>query len=455
MSRPSILSSLERKFILLLGDLFIIVVSLNVLVNHAIDSEFISNNLKFWVFATGIATYLSLSYILDFYNLSKVSRRRYVISQSIYITGLFVFIIFLFTILAFDVSFWRKPLLFFLSLTPIQIALWRFFFGNVFRIIPVTKNVLYVYDEVTEKNIKTDIAAINGSEIETFYKVKLTYSLSQNSAINKKFFQSAVDKVDAYIINTKDYSNIPRSLEEMMLRSIIKGKEVISFTSFYENIYEAMPLRSHNDSFYEILQFRNKKIRYLQRIFTYGINFLLSVIIGFIFLLSVPFVWFLNLFFNRGPLFYVQKRVGLHGKEFKIYKYRSMVKDAEKLGAVMATKNDNRITPFGKIIRVFRVDELPQIISVIKGNMQFIGPRPERKVFVDQLNEMLPFYNVRHIIKPGITGWAQVKYKYGENLEDSLRKLEYDLYYIKNKSITLDLRIIMKTITTVLFSRGI
>ncbi|MGB5238141.1 MAG: sugar transferase, partial [Flavobacteriaceae bacterium] len=216
-----------------------------------------------------------------------------------------------------------------------------------------------------------------------------------------------------------------------------------------------MPLRSHNDSFYEILQFRNKKIRYLQRIFTYGINFLLSVIIGFIFLLSVPFVWFLNLFFNRGPLFYVQKRVGLHGKEFKIYKYRSMVKDAEKLGAVMATKNDNRITPFGKIIRVFRVDELPQIISVIKGNMQFIGPRPERKVFVDQLNEMLPFYNVRHIIKPGITGWAQVKYKYGENLEDSLRKLEYDLYYIKNKSITLDLRIIMKTITTVLFSRGI
>ena len=455
MARPSILSSLERKFILLLGDLFLIVVSLNVLVNHAIDSEFISNTLKFWVFATGIATYLSLSYILDFYNLTKVSRRRYVISQSIYITGIFVFIVFVFTILAFDVSFWRKPLLYFLTLTPIQIALWRFFFGNVFRIIPVTKNVLYVYDEVTEKNIKADTAAINGSEIETFYKVKLTYSLNQNSAINKKFFQSAADKVDAYIINTKDYSNIPKSLEEMMLRSIIKGKEVVSFTSFYENIYEAMPLRSHNDSFYEILQFRNKKIRYLQRIFSFGINFLLSVIIGFIFLLSVPFIWFLNLFFNRGPLFYVQNRVGLHGKEFKIYKYRSMVKDAEVSGAVMATRNDHRITPFGKIIRVFRIDELPQIVSVIKGEMQFIGPRPERKVFVDQLNEMLPFYNVRHIIKPGITGWAQVKYKYGENLEDSLRKLEYDLYYIKNKSITLDLRIIMKTITTVLFSRGI
>ena len=132
-----------------------------------------------------------------------------------------------------------------------------------------------------------------------------------------------------------------------------------------------------------------------------------------------------------------------------------MVVDAEKSGAKMASKNDMRVTPFGKVLRMFRIDEIPQIISVIKGNMQFIGPRPERKIFVDELNQITPFYNVRHIIKPGITGWAQVKFKYGENLDDSIKKLEYDLYYLKNKSITLDLRIIFKTITTVLFSRGI
>jgi lipopolysaccharide/colanic/teichoic acid biosynthesis glycosyltransferase len=158
--------------------------------------------------------------------------------------------------------------------------------------------------------------------------------------------------------------------------------------------------------------------------------------------------------FNRGPLFYTQKRVGLHGKEFKIYKFRSMVVDAEKTGAKMATKNDTRITPFGKILRAFRIDELPQIISVVKGDMQFIGPRPERKVFVNQLNDRVPFYAARHLIRPGITGWAQVKYKYGENLDDSIKKLEYDLYYIKNRSITLDIRIVFKTVTTVLFSRG-
>jgi len=132
-----------------------------------------------------------------------------------------------------------------------------------------------------------------------------------------------------------------------------------------------------------------------------------------------------------------------------------MIVDAEKNGAMMAVSGDQRITPFGKVLRKLRIDELPQIISVIKGEMSFIGPRPERKVFTEQLNNITPFYNIRHIVKPGITGWAQVKYKYGENLEDSIRKLEYDLYYIKNKSITIDIRIIFKTITTVLFSRGV
>lgn len=455
MSRPSILNSIERKFILLVGDLLIIVASLNVFINHAIDAEFLSIPLKLGVFSIGFIAYLALSYILDFFNLEKVARRRYVLSQSIYIAALFVFVVFILTVLFYDVSFWRIPLLYFLIMTPLEIALWRFLFSNVFRIIPVTKNVLYIYDDTTAKNLKEDLNTINGRETATFYKVKLTYSLDKNTLENKKFFLSAANKIDAWIINTKSYNFIPKDLENMLLQSMINGKEVISFTSFYENTYEAMPIRSHNDSFYEILQIRNKKIRYLQQVFSFGINFSLAVLLGFIFVLTVPFVFTLNLFFNRGPLFYVQKRIGQYGKEFKIYKFRSMVVDAEKSGAKMATKNDSRITPFGRVLRVFRIDELPQIISVVRGDMKFIGPRPEREVFVNQLNQILPFYNVRHVIPPGITGWAQVKYKYGENLEDSMRKLEYDLYYIKNRSITLDFRIIFKTVTTVLFSRGV
>ena len=132
-----------------------------------------------------------------------------------------------------------------------------------------------------------------------------------------------------------------------------------------------------------------------------------------------------------------------------------MIVDAESNDIKMAKKNDSRITPFGKVLRKFRIDELPQIISIVKQDMSFIGPRPERRVFVDQLNNITPYYNIRHMIKPGITGWAQVKFKYGENLKDSIKKLEYDLYYIKKSSITLDIRILFKTVTTILFSRGV
>lgn len=455
MAKPSILNSVERKFILLVGDTLIILASLNLLVNHAIDEKYISLKLKFSVFAIGITAYLVLAYILDFYNLEKVSKRRYFLPQSIYISSLYVFVVFLSCVIFYDISFWRGPLLIFLLLTPVEIGLWRLFFSNVFKIIPVTKNVIYIYEDATYDSLRTDMAAINGIDMETFYKVKLTFSIDQNTLINKKYFLTAAEKIDTWIINTKSYNNLPKELEKIILRSMLRGKEVISFTSFYENTYEALPIKSHNDSFYEILQFKNKKIRYLIKIFNFLVNFCLALFVGIIFALVTPFVFILNLLFNRGPLFYTQKRVGQHGKEFSIYKFRSMVVDAEKTGAKMATKNDARITPFGRILRLFRIDELPQIISVINGDMQFIGPRPERKIFVKQLNEITPFYNIRHLIKPGITGWAQVKYKYGENLEDSIKKLEYDLYYIKNKSVTLDLRIIFKTVTTVLFSRGV
>jgi lipopolysaccharide/colanic/teichoic acid biosynthesis glycosyltransferase len=216
-----------------------------------------------------------------------------------------------------------------------------------------------------------------------------------------------------------------------------------------------LPIDSHNDSIYEILQLKNNKIRYVQSITSFCFNLILTVVTGIVFALVVPFVFIMNLFFNKGPLFYAQPRVGKYGKEYKVYKFRSMVINAESKGAQMATKNDTRITKFGKILRKFRIDELPQFLSVLQGNMVFIGPRPERKVFVDKLNEVTPFYNVRHLVKPGITGWAQVKYKYGENMEDSIRKLEYYLYYIKNKSVVLDFRIVFKTITTSLFSRGV
>ena len=455
MIRPIILNSKERKVIILIGDLFIILSALNVFINDALDEKVESMFYRIVFYITGICIYWFLSYILDFYNLEKTFRTRVIFSQSIYIVGSFVLLLFIGTVIFFDASFWRIPLIVFLFLTPMAIFLWRLFFRSLFNVIPATKNVLYICSNPNNKSQEKFTKQIDGEGFQTYYKTKLTFSLENGQFLKKEKFISAIEKIDSFILNLQSYDKLSIELEEILLNAMLSGKEVLSFTSFYENIYEALPIESHNDSFYEILQLKNSKIRYFQAVFTFIVNWVLVIFVGLVFVLILPFVFILNMFFNRGPLFYRQKRVGQYGEEFKIYKFRSMVVDAEKQGAKMAAKNDTRITPFGKILRVFRIDELPQIISVAKGDMQFIGPRPERRIFVDQLNKIIPFYNVRHLIKPGITGWAQVKYKYGENLEDSIKKLEYDLYYIKNKSIMLDIRIIFKTITTVLFSRGI
>jgi exopolysaccharide biosynthesis polyprenyl glycosylphosphotransferase len=157
---------------------------------------------------------------------------------------------------------------------------------------------------------------------------------------------------------------------------------------------------------------------------------------------------------SPGPVIYRQDRVGEHGKEFAVLKFRSMRNDAEKNGAQWAQVNDPRITKFGNFMRKTRIDELPQLLNVLKGEMSFIGPRPERMVFIEELEKQIPHYNLRHLIKPGLTGWAQVMYPYGASVEDAKRKLEYDLHYIKRQSFYMDMVIMFKTLKTVLFGKG-
>ncbi|NQY07062.1 MAG: sugar transferase, partial [Flavobacteriaceae bacterium] len=192
----------------------------------------------------------------------------------------------------------------------------------------------------------------------------------------------------------------------------------------------------------------------LYLVFQRLIDVLFSVIGLLGFTVLIPFVVIGNLFGNKGPLFYAQDRVGKNGINFKIYKLRSMVVDAEKNGAVWAKKNDARVTKFGRFLRQTRIDELPQFYNILKGDMSMIGPRPERPIFVEQLSKEIPFYGTRNIIKPGLTGWAQVNTEYGGSVEESLEKLQYDLYYVKHRGIFIDLNIIKRTLSTVIFFRG-
>jgi exopolysaccharide biosynthesis polyprenyl glycosylphosphotransferase len=158
---------------------------------------------------------------------------------------------------------------------------------------------------------------------------------------------------------------------------------------------------------------------------------------------------------SPGPALFTQERVGLNGKPFTLHKFRSMRSDAEKAtGPVWARQNDPRITRCGRFLRKARLDELPQLFDVLSGDMSLVGPRPERAVFVDELAKQIPYYNQRHIVKPGLTGWAQINYPYGNTVEDSLQKLQYDLFYVKNRSVLFDLSILFQTIKTVVLRRG-
>ena len=154
-------------------------------------------------------------------------------------------------------------------------------------------------------------------------------------------------------------------------------------------------------------------------------------------------------FESAGPVFYRQERVGLNGRVFTLFKFRSMSVDAEKEGKPLwASQRDPRITRVGAFMRATRIDELPQLLNVLRGEMSFVGPRPERPHFVEQLEQIIPFYRERSWVKPGITGWAQVNYPYGASVEDAREKLAYDLYYVKNRSLFLDLLILISTVTS-------
>ena len=184
----------------------------------------------------------------------------------------------------------------------------------------------------------------------------------------------------------------------------------------------------------------------------------ISIVVGLgvlmVFLPLIPFIALAVRLSSPGPIFYGQKRVGYHGRVFTCWKFRTMRQDAEANGAQWAAGDDPRITKVGKILRKLRLDEIPQLWNVLRGDMGFVGPRPERPEFVEWLSREIPYYNIRHIVPPGLTGWAQISYEYGASLEESKEKLRYDLYYIKNIAPMLDLLIVFKTIKIVLLGRG-
>jgi exopolysaccharide biosynthesis polyprenyl glycosylphosphotransferase len=257
------------------------------------------------------------------------------------------------------------------------------------------------------------------------------------------------------IIAITAHETINAELFEAILACREMGIAVTDMATLYERLTGRVPIEHAGRNLYIAIPLQHAATHrfylMLQRLFDIAVGLAGGVLL----LMVVPWVWLANRWTSPGPLFYSQERIGKGGAPFLILKFRSMRTDAEQgTGAVWASENDPRITPVGRFLRKTRVDEIPQFWNVLRGDMSLIGPRPERPQFVEQLALQIPFYRVRHAVKPGLTGWAQVQYRYGASVEDSLIKLQYDLFYIKHQGPLLDLKIVLKTLPIVLGFKG-
>lgn len=258
--------------------------------------------------------------------------------------------------------------------------------------------------------------------------------------------------IDEIIVAIRDRRNGGLSIEEL-LECKLEGIEVTDILSFFERETGHVQLDSLNPSWMVFSDgFQRTSIKFMaKRIFDIVVSLTLLMLTLPVALLTALLI----LLESGAPIFYRQERMGECGQVFAVLKFRSMRKDAEQVGLPQwAKKNDDRVTRVGRVIRKTRIDELPQVLNVLRGDMSFVGPRPERPYFVEQLASQIPFYLNRHTVKPGITGWAQIRYPYGSTVEDAMHKLQYDLYYAKNHSLFLDIIILFQTAQVVLFGKG-
>jgi exopolysaccharide biosynthesis polyprenyl glycosylphosphotransferase len=280
---------------------------------------------------------------------------------------------------------------------------------------------------------------LNKVEKENLKKYQIKYI--ENISINN--LKQYEDKVKIIVLNTQ--KNLSKEIVQYLTKLELKGIKYYTIEHFLENTLHKVyiPKDTGNINFLDEIKPYTKNQYFIKRI----IDFTIAIPLG---ILTFPVMLYAAYRIKKespeGPVIFKQKRVGLNGKEFICYKFRSMIPDAEKGKPQFASKDDPRVFKWGAIMRKTRIDELPQLWNVIKGDMHMIGPRPERKYWIDIFEKNIPYYNLRHIVKPGITGWAQVCYPYGSNEEDAYQKLMYDLYYIKNWSLWLEIKTIFKTI---------
>lgn len=448
----------ERKILLRVFDIFFVLFTLYFIGKFFYFDYFqINSSNYYWTIV--LACYINvIGTIFEMYNL-QVASNKFQILKSIILTTAVTTLLYLLTPFYTPIlpSNRLQILLFFFAIL-VSLLIWR----NAYIVFLATnrfiKRVIFVGSSKKIEKLIEELTKVN-----PHYKIVGHVSIDDKKTkgnIKQIDLESLADEVSknhvSEIIVTSDLSkSVYSELYTHLLQLLEKGVVIREYSELYEYSTNRLPIQfDDNKELYKFFPFSRNNQNALYIYYNRFLDILFSFIGLLCLVLLIPFLSLLNLIWNKGPLFYTQERVGKNNIPFKIYKLRTMIVNAESKGAVFATTNDVRITPFGKFLRRLRIDEAPQFINVLKGEMAIIGPRPERPVFVDEIAANIPLYQIRHVIKPGLTGWAQVNYPYGENLEDSLMKLRYDLYYIKHRSLFLDINIVIKTLSTVLFARG-
>lgn len=452
----------ERKVLLRLVDVVLVLIFLY-LVNLFFKFNYLSIfSITYWFRLVFLTLYLLLfGSVFEMYSLQVASNSFQTIKSIVLTTSATVLVYLLTPIVTPKLPSNRLQIIvFYLSLFFALLA-WRMFYIRFFASHRFSKTAILICDkdQVTEliKNIeKADmhykIVGFVSSENQCDVNFKLkSIPCIQFSQIEQFVKQNRISEI---VVASQKVEAITAELYNQLIHLLENGYTIREYTQLYEYLTQRIPVQYVSRDFYRYFPFSRSNNNQLYLLVSRFIDVIISLV-GLIFAtFLVPFLLIGNAIANRGKLFYNQQRIGKNGTIFTIYKFRTMVKNAEQNGAVFAQNNDARVTKFGKFLRRTRLDEFPQFYNVLKGDMAIIGPRPERPVFVKKIATVMPFYETRHIVKPGLTGWAQVNYPYGNSIEDSLVKLQYDLYYIKHRSIFLDINIIMKTLSTVLFFRG-
>ena len=451
----------ERKILLRFLDLVMVYLAIYIL-NLYPEFEYIQFDMGNFIPLVLLGIYISVfGTIFELYDLQKASKIETSFRNIVITTSTVVLFYLLTPILSPYLPEERIQIVYFYFAIILSILLWRFLYINLIESPRFYKRVLLV-GEVS--NIDGLVNALNTSDPN--YKIVGFINSEESTTESVKFkglrefqakdFLDTIEKerISEVLVASFNSEAIIAEVYHDLILLLERGFKIREYTQVYEELLHKVPIQFVGKDFYKYFPFSRSNENKLYIFFHRAFDIIIATVGLLMGLVLLPFILLGNFLGNKGPLFYSQERVGRNSKPFRILKLRTMVVNAEKDGVKWAQKNDKRITAFGKFLRRSRLDEVPQFINVLKGEMSIIGPRPERPFFVNELSRIIPFYETRHIIKPGLTGWAQVSTRYGSSIEDSLTKLQYDLYYIKHRSLFLDFSITIKTLSTILYYRG-